>query len=146
MDRVTKRFDFRRWTGIGLLSAVLALSGNPAYAYYGITEYVSALVTLLVVIDFLIYFSTLGLILFTPLGRKPFYGAVWAASGLIALALYLLDLDVLFAISFLWPPLLFGWVLVGAGQSVPRARHGGAPRGGAPVWPKAALCSSWLSK
>ena len=112
MHRVMERFDFRRWTGIGLLSAALTLSGSPAYAYYGIAEYVSALVTLLVVIDFLIYGATLGLILFTPLGRKPFFGAIWAASGLVALLLYLLDLDILFAISFLWPPLLFGWVLV----------------------------------
>ena len=112
MDRVAKHMDLRRWTPIGLLSAVLMLSSGPAYAYYGITEYVSALVTLLVLIDFLIYGATLGLILFTPLSRKSFYGAIWLASGLVALVLYLLNLNLLFAISFLWPPLLFIWVLV----------------------------------
>jgi hypothetical protein len=112
MGRVAEHMDLRRWTAIGLLSAVLTLSSDPAYAYYGITEYVSALVILLVLIDFLIYGATLGLILFTPLSRKSFYGVVWLVSGLVALALYILNFDILFAISFLWPPLLFAWVLV----------------------------------
>ncbi|TDJ18263.1 MAG: DUF3179 domain-containing protein [Gammaproteobacteria bacterium] len=102
----------QRCTRIALLGTVLMLSSSPAYAYYGIAEYVSALVAFLVVFDFIIYGATLGIIIFTPLGRKSFYGAIWAASGLIALALYLLDLDTLFAISFLWPPLLLVWVLI----------------------------------
>lgn len=112
MRQIKKRFDTQHWLGLGLLGTVLTLSSGSAYAYYGITEYVSALVALLVVMDFIIYGATLGLILFTPLIRKSFYGAIWFASGLIALALYLLNLDILFAISFLWPPLLFVWVLI----------------------------------
>ena len=80
VHRSTELFRFRRFTGIGLITTVFLLSSNPTYAYYGITEYVSALVTLLVAIDFVIYGATLGLIIFTPIRRKSFYGAVWAVS------------------------------------------------------------------
>lgn len=102
----------RRCAALTLVGAVGALNVTPAHAYYGIADYASALLALLVFVDLLIYGATLGLILFTPLTRKSRYGIVWLASGLIALALYLLNLDVLFAISFLWPPLLLAWVLI----------------------------------
>ena len=59
---LTELFRFRRFAGVGLLTTVFLLSSSPAYAYYGIAEYVSALVTLLVAIALIIYGATLGLI------------------------------------------------------------------------------------
>jgi hypothetical protein len=104
--------DIQHWIRIGLLGAILITGSGSAHAYYGIAAYTSALVTFIVAVNVLLYGATLGLIFFTPLRGKPFYAMLWGVAGLVALLLYLLNMNTLFAISFLTPLVLFLYVLV----------------------------------
>jgi hypothetical protein len=109
---VTKpNVGFQHWIRIGLMGAILTTGSGSAHAYYGIAEYASALVTFIVTVNVLLYGATLGIIFFTPLKGKPFYAMLWGGAGLVVLLIYLLNMNTLFAISFMTPLVLFLYVL-----------------------------------